>query len=97
MAVIQIVRFRLNDGVDAGEFKQLNERFQHEVAPTLPGLVRREATCADDGEWVLVLRYTDKATATKAGRNDTSELAHSFMSQINMSSMSAGFYEIVSE
>ena len=59
--------------------------------------MRREATCADDGEWVLVLRYTDKATATKAGRNDTSELAHSFMSQINMSSMSAGFYEIVSK
>jgi hypothetical protein len=58
MAVIQIVRFRLNDGMDEGAFRAVNERFQREVVPTLAGLLRREATRTPDGEWVLVLRYS---------------------------------------
>lgn len=97
MAVIQIVRFRLNDGVEDTAFRALNERFQREVAPKLPGLVRREATVSEDGEWVLVLRYTDLESAHKAGKSDTSDISRTFMTMINMSTMSASFYTIVSE
>lgn len=97
MATIQIVRFRLNDGVNENEFRALNERFQREVAPKLPGLKRRESTRSDDGEWLLVLRYTDMESAHNAGRSDTSDISRSFMSMINMSSLSASFHEIVSE
>jgi hypothetical protein len=92
-----IVRFRLNDGMDEDAFRAVNERFQREVAPTLPGLTRREATRAPDGEWVLVLRYTDVETATKAGKNDTSDTSRALMSFINMATLSAGFHEIISE
>ena len=97
MSVIQIVRFRISDGVEITSFRALNERFQREVAPKLPGLVRREATVSNDGEWVLVLRYTDMESAQKAGKADTSEVAHAFMKMINMSTMSASFTTIVSE
>jgi len=97
MAVIQIVRFRLNDGVAEPAFRALNERFQREVAPTLPGLVRREATRSADGDWVLVLRYADEETAHRAGRADTSDVARAFMQMINMSTMSASFFDLVSE
>lgn len=97
MATIQIVKFKLNGDIDAGEFRALNERFQREVAPTLPGLLRREATVGQDGEWLLVLRYTDMESAHKAGRSDTSDLSQKFMSFIDMSTMSASFYDIVSE
>ncbi|MCA9934519.1 MAG: hypothetical protein H6662_14965 [Ardenticatenaceae bacterium] len=97
MAVIQIVRFRTNSNVEETAFRTLNERFQREVAPTLPGLVRREATVSEDGEWVLVLRYTDMESAHKAGRSDTSDISQAFMQMIDMSSMSASFYTIISE
>lgn len=97
MAVIQIVRFRLNDGVEDAAFLALNERFQREVAPTLPGLLRREATVSADGEWLLVLRYTNMESAHKAGQTDTGDISRAFMQMINMSSMSASFYTIVSE
>ncbi len=96
MAAIQLVKFRLNAGVSEDEFRALNERFQREVAPKLPGLVRREATTAD-GEWLLVLRYTDLESAHKAGRSDTGEISKQFMSFIDMSTMSASFYDLVSE
>lgn len=97
MATIQIVRFHVNEGMDDGEFRALNERFQREVAPKLPGLVRREATVSADGEWVLVLRYTDMESAHNAGRSDTSDVSQKFMKFIDMSTMSAAFYEIASE
>ncbi|MEP7120957.1 MAG: hypothetical protein ABJE95_08615 [Byssovorax sp.] len=97
MPAIQIVRFRLAAGVDEGDFRALNERFQREVAPKLPGLVRREATRSAEGEWILVLRYTDVDAAKKAGRSDTSDISQTFMKMIDMTTMSATFSEIVSE
>lgn len=97
MNMIQIVKFQLNDGTNESEFRAINERFQREVVPTLPGLLRREATVGEDGEWLLVLRYDTMENARGGGKRDTSDLAHTFMSFINMSTMSAGFYTIVSE
>ena len=97
MAVIQIVRFRPNTGVDAAAFHALNERFQRDVVPKLPGLVRREATVSGDGEWLLVLRYTDMDSARKAGPSDTGDISREFMKSIDMSTMSASFYTVVSE
>ncbi|MCI0549611.1 MAG: hypothetical protein L0287_01510, partial [Anaerolineae bacterium] len=88
MAVIQIVKFSVNDGVDDAAFRALNERFQREVAPALPGLERREATVSEDGEWLLVLRYTDMESAHKAGRSDTGDISRAFMQMINMNSLS---------
>lgn len=97
MNVIQIVKFKLNDGMNESEFKAINERFQREVVPTLPGLLRREATVSEDGEWLLVLRYDTMENARGGGKRDTSDMAHTFMSFIDMSTMSASFYTIVSE
>ena len=97
MNVIQTVQFKLNQGVDEGEFRAINERFQREIVPTLPGLLRREATVSDDGEWLLVLRYDSLDNARGGAKKDTSELARTFMSLIDMSTMSAAFYTIVSE
>jgi hypothetical protein len=97
MATIQIVRFKLKSDTSENEFRALNERFQREVVPTLPGLVRREATVAPDGTWLLVLRYADVESAHKAGRSDTSDISQKFMGLIDMTTMSASFYEIVSE
>ncbi len=97
MAVIEIVKLRLKDGVDEAEFRVINERFQKEVVPTLPGLQRREATRSPEGEWLLVLRYVDMDSATRAMQADTSDVSHKLISFIDMGSMSVGHYEIVSE
>ena len=97
MAVIQIVRFRTKPGTDEAAFQAINERFQREVAPKLPGLQRRESTRAADGEWLLVLRYQDIDSAHSAMRSDNSDVSQALMAGIDMSSMSAAFYDVVSE
>jgi hypothetical protein len=97
MAVLQIVRFSAKPEVTDEEMLAINERFQREVAPTLPGLERREATLTEDGDWVLVLRYADLDHAAGGAARDTSPVALEFMSKIDMSSMSASFHTVVSE
>ncbi len=97
MAVIETVSFQLKEGTSTQEFEQLNERFQREIVPTLPGLLRREASRSEKGEWLLVLRYKDMESATKAMQADTSDLSQRFMSHIDMTNMKVGHYEIVSE
>lgn len=97
MAVIQIVRFKLNEDSNVEAFQALNERFQREVVPTLPGLIRREATVSPDGEYLLVLRYKDIESAQKAGGSDTSDVSKQFMSHINMATLSVSFHTIISE
>ena len=97
MAVIQIVQFRAKPEVTERDMLDINEKFQREVAPTLAGLERREASLTQDGEWVLVLRYVDMEHAKGGAARDISPVAHEFMSKIDMSSMSASFMPVVSE
>lgn len=97
MAVINLVRFRLNEGVDEATFLAINERFQREVVPTLPGLQRREATRSADGEWLLILRYDSAENIGKARQADTSDVSHTLISLIDMGTMSAAVNEIISE
>ena len=97
MAVIEIVRFRPTSGVTEAELAEVNERFQREVAPVLPGLERREATRTEDGEWVLVLRYRDAESAARAMGTDTSEVSGLLMSMIDMATLSVSRSEVVSE
>jgi hypothetical protein len=96
-AVLQFVRFSPKSDVAPDDFVAINERFQREIAPILPGLTRREATVDADGSWTLVLRYTDMDAATQPPADHGMEVAGAFMSMIDMSTMSVSFSTIVSE
>ncbi len=97
MAALQVVRFRTKPDVADADIVEINERFQREVAPVLPGLERREAARTADGGWVLVLRYVDMATAIAPPADHGMEIAGTLMSMIDMSTMSAEFLTVVSE
>jgi hypothetical protein len=97
MAVIEIVRFRTKPDVDEAAIAGVNERFQREVAPQLPGLERREATRMADGEWVLLLRYRDGESADRAMGSDTSDVSGQLMGMIDMATLSVSRAEVVSE
>jgi hypothetical protein len=96
-AAIQIVRFHPKPEVAHDDIIAVNERFQREVAPKLPGLERREACVTDDGEWVLVLRYSNMELATAPPADHGMEVAALFMQMIDMSGMSSSFQTVVSE
>jgi len=97
MAALQIVRFRTNPDVADADIVAINERFQREIVPVLPGLERREATRTTDGGWVLVLRYADMDAATAPIGDHGMEVAGALMSMIDMATMSVEFLTVVSE
>ena len=75
----------------------INERFQREIPPVLPGRERREAACTADGGWVLVLRYADMDIAMAPPADHGMEVAGALISMIDMSTMSVGVLEVVTE
>ena len=97
MAALQIVRFRTNPDVDEADIVAINERFQREIAPILPGLERREAARSADGSWVLVLRYADMEAATAPPGDHGMEVAGALFSMIDMETMTVEFLTVVSE
>jgi hypothetical protein len=97
MAALQVVRFHTKPDVAEADIVAINERFQREIAPALPGLERREAARTDDGEWVLVLRYVGMEAATAPPADRGMEVAGALFSMIDMSTMSSEFLTIVSE
>ena len=96
-AAIQIVHFRPKPEVAHDDMVAMNERFQREVAPLLPGLERREACVTDDGAWVLVLPYAIMELATAPPADHGMEIEGLFMQMIDMSTMSASFQTVMSE
>lgn len=97
MAVLQIVKFRASADADPAAFQVMNERFQREIAPILPDLERREAAVDAEGNWTLVLRYSDMESATRPPADHGMEVAGAFMQMIDMTTMSVSFQTIVSE
>lgn len=93
MAALHIVRFRLRADVNEGDFLAANEQFHQEAMTVLPGLERREVGRTEDGEWVLVLRYRDAASA-KQQRSPT-EAGKRIMSLIDKSTLSSAVFESV--
>jgi quercetin dioxygenase-like cupin family protein len=59
-AVIEIVRFRLRDGVTDTDFLAAADRFSREVSPTVPGLERRELLATGDHSYTLRARFTSQ-------------------------------------
>src|SRR5262245_2172516 len=95
-AVIHTIKFRVKDSIASADALAVNERFQREVAPSLPGLERREATISDDGEWTLINRYRSMDAATnRAGAGGPA--ADAMMAIIDMATMSSSFATVVSE
>lgn len=59
-AVLEIVRFRLRDGVTDTDFLTAADRFSREVSPSVPGLERRELLSTGEHSYSLHARFTSR-------------------------------------
>jgi heme-degrading monooxygenase HmoA len=57
MAVVEIVRFKLAEGVSDEQFQVENHNVEAAHVSKQPGFVRRETAHADDGEWLVVIHW----------------------------------------
>jgi hypothetical protein len=73
MAVIEVLTFRLADGVDQDEFLDADQQAQTEFLYNQRGLLRRTTARGADGEWLVVTLWAsgpDTDVSAAAGRDD---------------------------
>ncbi len=63
MAVIEIAKYKLRAGADAGTLLEAEKQIQEGVARQQPGYLGRELLQGNDGEWVLIMRWQSQEAA----------------------------------
>lgn len=63
--VTEVVVFRLQDGVDEADFLK-SAQATFDLLQSYDGYINRELSVSDDGVWVDVVTWADKATALQA-------------------------------
>ncbi|HVT41556.1 MAG TPA: hypothetical protein VHD39_01130 [Acidimicrobiales bacterium] len=58
MSIVEITTFRLDEGVSASSFLDLDKRIQTELVPNQPGFQRR-TTARHGDEWLVVTLWAD--------------------------------------
>jgi hypothetical protein len=86
--VIEIMRFRLGDGVDEDEFLLADRRLQVEFAYHQPGLSRRTTARSRAGNWIVIdLWETPDAADACAKRWDHDPVVQAFMALLDKDSV----------
>ena len=55
--IIEIVTFKLKDGVTPGEFGTIDEAVQNQHVTKQPGFVARESAHGENGDWLVIVHW----------------------------------------
>jgi antibiotic biosynthesis monooxygenase (ABM) superfamily enzyme len=59
---VEFARFKTKAGVSDAQFLEAEQQVREGMLRTTPGYISRELYKSDAGEWVVILRFTDKAS-----------------------------------
>jgi hypothetical protein len=93
---IEIVTFRLRNGVDEGEFRAASATMEAGFASKQPGFLSRSMGKGHEGNWVDVVYWRDGKSATDAAEAFmSSEACAPFFQMIDEGSVEISHYEVV--
>ena len=86
--VIEVVTFKLKQGVTADEFRPLDKAVELQHVAKQPGFISRESAAGDDGEWLVIVHWRSVKDAEASMASFSSAPAtEQFMSKIDAKSM----------
>jgi hypothetical protein len=92
--VIEIMRFRLKEGVDESDFQRADARLQVEFAYQQPGLQRRTTARSEDGEWLVIDLWRSPADSDAClERWHDSEVVEEFMTYVDRQTVATARYQ----
>jgi heme-degrading monooxygenase HmoA len=96
MSVIEVVRFRLAAGTDEKTFLAADRVAEEQYISRQPGFAGRETARADDGSWLVVIRWDsrDAAEAAIAGFADA-PASKGFLTCVDPSSTTAECFSVI--
>jgi hypothetical protein len=94
--MINVLTFRLLDGVDETTFIAADARLQTEFANLQPGMVRRTTARGDDGGWaVFTIWASAEAAEAVAASSGENEVVAEFLALIDRSTLAVDqYYEL---
>jgi hypothetical protein len=91
--MINVLTFRLLDGVDEAAFVAADARLQVEFANLQPGMLRRTTARGDDGEWAVFTIWASAAAAEAvAASSGENEVVAQFLALIDRSTLAVNQY-----
>jgi hypothetical protein len=91
--VIELTRFRLREGVDEGDFREADARYQMEFAYRQPGLVRRTTASSGEGEWLVIDLWRTSSDADACRRRAVDDpVARVHAAMVDPASVEAATY-----
>lgn len=96
MATVEVIHFRLNDGADADEFLREDENVGTNYTPRQPGFVSRVSARNDNGDWVVIVHWTNLQDAEASMQLFPDDpVAARFNAMIDAKTFSMIRYEVV--
>lgn len=98
MAVVEIVRFRLAEGVTEDQFLVDNGRVESDHVVHQPGFLSRATAHGEDGEWLIIVHWESAgaADASTDGFMDA-EATQAFLGDIDGDTYSMKRYSVVED
>ena len=91
--VIEVVTFKLKQGVTADEFRPLDKAVELQHVAKQPGFISRESAAGDDGEWLVIVHWRSVKDAEASMASFSSAPAtKQFMSKIDANTMAMKRY-----
>ena len=95
MAVLEVETFTLAAGVDAPEFRALDEQMQEWCYVNRPGLARRTTARADGGTYVVITLFGDASQAVSTYYKNTDSVVSAWGAAITESTRSVAVYSLL--
>jgi hypothetical protein len=95
MAVLEIETFSLINGVDAAEFRALDEAMQEWCYLNRTGLARRTTARNDDGSYVVITLFAEASQSVADYYRSNDAVVASWSTAINESSRSIATYSLL--
>lgn len=94
---LELVNYKLNDGVDADAFLAINRQVGAEFTSAQPGFLHRDIGRGDDGTWLIAVCWKTADDARNSiGNIDTiPDTVKTYMSMIDRATLTRAIFEIV--
>ena len=96
METVEVITFKLKEGADEDVFMRENKVVATDYTPKQPGFIDRELGKGADGEYVVVVHWTDTPSAEASMQKFLDDpTAQEFISLMDMDTFRMVRYEVV--
>lgn len=96
MATVEVIHFRLAAGADVDEFLREDENVGTNYTPRQPGFVSRVSARNDNGDWVVIVHWTNPQDAEESMKKFPDDpVAARFNALLDPETFSMIRYEVV--